>query len=277
MSDHAAQIKSMKLYTYIERIHNELAEIGKDKNAPLEAAELSAFDQLHYHGTDAVDHAISMLGIQSEARVLEIGSGLGGPSRHIAANTRAKVTALELQPDQNTLAAELTERCGLSANVEHVAGDFLNHSWGDRLFSHIVSWLAIYHIPNRPRLLEISRNILQQDGLYFAEDLYSRSAISQTESEELKAGLYATYLPDMDTYQKDFTQAGFEIVQCDDMSDDWTQFTTERLGSYRSAKDRHIRVQGESTFRAMEEFYDLVNRYFRSGKLGGVRILARKS
>lgn len=69
MSDHATQIKSMKLYTYIERIHNELAEIGKDKNAPLEASELSAFDQLHYHGTDAVDHAIDMLSIQDNSNV----------------------------------------------------------------------------------------------------------------------------------------------------------------------------------------------------------------
>jgi cyclopropane fatty-acyl-phospholipid synthase-like methyltransferase len=267
----------MKLYTHIERIHNELAEIGKDKNAPLEASELSAFDQLHYHGTDAVDHAIDMLSIQDNSRVLEIGSGLGGPARHIAAKTQANVTALELQPDQNELAAELTERCGLSASVEHLAGDFLNYGWGDQKFDCIVSWLAIYHIPDRPKLLEISREILEPGGLYFAEDLFSRNVMSREETEELKTGIYAAYLPGMDEYKKDFVKADFEILECDDMSEDWTQFTTDRLAHYRNAKDRHIRVQGEPTFNAMEEFYDLVNRHFRSGKLGGVRILARKS
>lgn len=47
-------IKSMRLYTNVERIYNELAEIGKFSGDSLSVAELSQFDQLHYHGTDAL-------------------------------------------------------------------------------------------------------------------------------------------------------------------------------------------------------------------------------
>ena len=46
--------------------------------------------------------------------ILEIGSGIGGPARYIANKTGATVIALELQPDQNKLASDLTRRCGLS-------------------------------------------------------------------------------------------------------------------------------------------------------------------
>ena len=276
MLDHATQIKSMKLYTHIDRVLNELAELGKDDNTPLSAAEISSFDQLHYHGTAAVDQAIEMMGINQQSKVLEIGSGFGGPARHIAEKSRANVTAVELQPDQNALAAELTRRCNLSDRIHHVAGDFLSYPWNGHQFDNIVSWLAIFHIPDRGRLLDISHNLLSDCGLFFTEDMYCRNPMEEWETTELRTGMYAAYLPDMTKYQQDFLDAGFEILRCDEMSDDWTNFTTDRLNYYRATKDRHIRVHDEATFLAMEEFYDLVNRHFRSGKLGGVRILARK-
>ena len=265
----------MKLYTHIERIHNELAELGRGKTGPLSAGEISAFDQLHYHGTRAVDDAIERMGLHAGSRVLEIGSGLGGPARHIASRAGARVLALELQPDQDALAAELTARCGLSALVAHACGDFLDYDWRQQRFDAIVSWLAIFHIPDRGELLRISRDILAKGGLFYAEDMYCRSPMDPEAHAELASGMYAAYLPDYETYREDFTSAGFEILACDDLSDDWTDFTTGRLDDHRGRRDRHVRVHGEPTYRALEEFYDLVNRHFRSGKLGGIRILAR--
>ena len=44
--------------------------------------------------------------------ILEIGSGIGGPARHLVNETGANVTALELQSDQNNLTSDLTTRCG---------------------------------------------------------------------------------------------------------------------------------------------------------------------
>lgn len=265
----------MKLYSHIERVYNEMVERGL-ASASLTAAELSDFDQLHYHGTAAVEHAISLLGIDKNTRVLEIGSGFGGPARYIADNTGARTTALELQSDHNQVAVELTERCGLSTNLTHVCGDILTHDWQQQ-FDAIVSWLAMYHIPERMRLLALCSDLLPSGGGFYIEDMFSRQVLSNAERAELASGLYASHLPDMETYQAEFEHAGFALERVDDMSDDWSAFTTERLNDYRAARARHIRVHGESTYFAMEEFYELVNRYFRSGKLGGIRLLARKT
>ena len=48
----------MKLYTNVERIFNELKEIGKDKSKFLNIKDITKYDQLHYCGTEAVDYAI---------------------------------------------------------------------------------------------------------------------------------------------------------------------------------------------------------------------------
>ena len=53
-----SDIKSMKLYTHVERIDNELAELAKRPGDPLSVDELSAFEQPHYHGTAALDIAL---------------------------------------------------------------------------------------------------------------------------------------------------------------------------------------------------------------------------
>ncbi len=271
-----SDIKSMKLYRHVDRVLTELQYLGKSEQAPLSASELSPFDQLHYHGTESVDEAIRATGIIASSSVLEIGSGLGGPARHIAATAGAKVTALELQNDQNELASHLSARCGLAEKVAHVCGDFLTHEWSTLHFDVIVSWLALYHIPERNVLLERCYGLLQKGGYFFTEDLYARKEFTDSERSELATELFANCLPDYDTYLQDLKTAGFELVSCEEMSDDWAVFTRERLAAYRAQKARHIDVHGETVFTAMEHFYDVVVRHFSGGKLGGIRIVARK-
>jgi len=53
-------IKSMKLYNNVDRIFNELKEIGKLTSSSLLVEDLTKFDQLHYHGTDAIDLRMSV-------------------------------------------------------------------------------------------------------------------------------------------------------------------------------------------------------------------------
>jgi hypothetical protein len=83
-------------------------------------------------------------------------------------------------------------------------------------------------------------------------------------------------LPDTNDYLNDLRQAGFEIEYFEDMSENWSEFTRTRLASYRADHQRQVRVHGEATVAALEEFYSAVNKYFQSGKLAGVRLLARK-
>ena len=47
-------IKSMGLYHHVDRVVSEVRDLGRSDGEPLRAGELTAFDQLHYHGTEAV-------------------------------------------------------------------------------------------------------------------------------------------------------------------------------------------------------------------------------
>ena len=110
--------------------------------------DLSKFDQFHYHGTDAIDISIKKLDINEKCKILDIGTGNGGPARYIANKTGAKITAIELQSDQNQLANSLTKKCGLSNKVNHICGDILDYDFKSEKFDAVVSCLTLYHIPN---------------------------------------------------------------------------------------------------------------------------------
>ena len=78
MSDQTA-IGSMPLYTHLERVERALAALGIGRGDPIRPEQLFAIDQWHYHGTDAIHAAAEALGLGPASRVLDVGSGIGGP------------------------------------------------------------------------------------------------------------------------------------------------------------------------------------------------------
>ena len=105
MNDRVA-IERIPLYTHLDRISSGLAALGIGAADPIRPDQLFPLDQWHYHGTEAIRAAADRLGLGPASRVLEIGSGIGGPARYLAHTTGCHVTALELQPKVHAVAAE---------------------------------------------------------------------------------------------------------------------------------------------------------------------------
>ena len=269
-------IKSMKLYSAVERIYNDLRSEGFGRADPLDVEVLARFDQLHYHGTDAVDLAARSLGIAEGSQVLDVGAGFGGPARWLAARTGARVTAVELQADMNATARDLTARCGLAETVTHVEGDILRTPLEAEAYDGVMSFLALYHIPERAPLYPQLCQACRPGARLYVEDLYQRSPFDDDERPDLEHMLYANTLPDREGYVAELEQAGWRDVEFHDMTADWTEFTEGRLAAFRAASARHLTVHGPDVVEALDTFYDTIVRLFRRGNLGGVRLTASK-
>ena len=270
-------IKSMKLYNNVDRIFNELREIGKSTSSTLLVEDLTKFDQLHYHGTDAIDIFIERLEINEKTKILDVGSGIGGPARYIANQTGAEITAIELQSDQNNLAKDLTKKCGLSNKVNHICGDILDYDFKNQTFDAVVSWLTLYHIANHEILLKKLFDLLNPNGFFYAEDITSRINLSNADRKEIKKEIYGIHLPYFDNYISNLEQNGFKLIFSEDMSSSWTDFTKERIKKYNSEKERNIKVHSKEVYESLNSFYNFVGQYFSYGKLGGIRVIAKKN
>jgi cyclopropane fatty-acyl-phospholipid synthase-like methyltransferase len=266
-------MKSMKLYDGVNRIYRELEAQGIGADAPLRVSELTPFDQYHYHGTKAVDEAIAAAGVNAQMRVLDVGSGIGGPARYVADKTGAYVTALELQPDLHATAVDLTQRCGLSSRVTHRLGNVLDGL--DETYDAIFSMLCFLHIADRASLFTNCRAGLKSGGALYIEDYALGRALTKTESEDLAVKVQCPFLNSAQDYQSDLHRAGFADVSVIDVTADWTAFTSQRLQAFRAARERNVALHGKALVAGLDDFYGTVARLFADGAIAGVKIIAR--
>ena len=83
---------------------------------------LDNLDQFHLGGPSATDLLIDSLALTGGDRVLDIGSGFGGPARQIARRTGNHVTGIDITPAYVDAASDLTAMAGLR-DLGRIPGD----------------------------------------------------------------------------------------------------------------------------------------------------------
>ena len=91
----------------------------------LTAADLAGVDEFHLGGRALTIEFGKRLGLGAGQRVLDIGSGVGGPARTFATEYGCQVAGIDLTPSFVVAAKALTERCGLAEQVSFEVGSAL--------------------------------------------------------------------------------------------------------------------------------------------------------
>jgi sarcosine/dimethylglycine N-methyltransferase len=266
-------LAAVPLYTNLERARG-LAAVGIGPGDPIAPEQLFGLDQWHYHGADAIHAAAEWLGLGPTSEVLDIGGGIGGPARYLAHTTGCHVTALEIQPEINEIAIDLTERTGLDKRVHHVCADALTYPLQDGSFDAVVSWLAILHIPHRRRLCARLARALRAGGGCYIEDLYMRALFTDDDCNNLRKIVYAISMTSIDEYVADLQSAGFGGIAATDLTSDWAPYAADRLQNWRQNHQTYARIHGEEAYAAQEKFYSVIAHLYDSSSLGGVRLTA---
>jgi len=270
-----SDLRAVPLYTHVDRVARGLAARGIEPDDAIPPAELFALDQWHYHGTDAIRDAAAFLGLGPASRVLDIGSGIGGPARFLAHTTGCHVTALELQPELHCVGLDLTRRSGLADRVTHLCGDALEQSLSPQAFDAVISFLAIVHIPHRPALMKRVRDALRPGGQCYFEDLACRAPFTPRDLDDLHRVVHGVSVTSIEDYAGDLRQASLFDVVATDLTDDWAPYAAGRLAGWRRDRKAYSAVSGQEAWAAQDLFYTVIDRLYRSGSLAGVRLTAR--
>lgn len=147
-----------------------LAAAGKDLDR-LRPEDLAPVDEFHVRGREATVELGARLGLQEAMHVLDVGSGLGGPSRHLAGAYGCRVTGLDLTSEYCAVAALLAERVGLADRVEYRQCDALAMPFADGTFDAAITQHAAMNIGDKARLYaEVSR-VLKPGSVFGLYDL----------------------------------------------------------------------------------------------------------
>jgi SAM-dependent methyltransferase len=171
MSDHRAEVeRHYGRGGLIDRLLAALAEAGKDVEH-LTIDDLAPIDEFHSRRRLATEELARMLAPQPGDRLVDIGSGLGGPARYLAKMCGCRVTGVDLTAEFVAAAAELTRRAGLSAEVDFRQGSALELPLADGSFDLAWSQNVAMNIGDRLGYYGEVRRVLKSGGRFAIQDV----------------------------------------------------------------------------------------------------------
>jgi SAM-dependent methyltransferase len=147
-----------------QAILDSLAASGKDLNA-LTIEDLAPLDQFHGGGKAATVRLARLAGLQPGMRVLDVGGGLGGPARTLAAEFGCDVTVVDLTESYVRAAEVLTARLGLGDRVRHHVGDALKLAFEAGTFDVVWTQNSGMNIAAKELLYTGFHRVLRPGGL----------------------------------------------------------------------------------------------------------------
>ncbi len=208
-----------------EAILAALRESGKDPHA-ITADDLSPVAEFHIGGQSATLELAQLAGTAEGMRVLDVGSGLGGPARTLAQYCGCHVTGLDLTEEFCRVATMLSVLSGMQEHVAFTHGNALDMPFDDRSFDLVWTQQATMNIKDKAKLFQEVNRVLAVGGrLVFQEVL--GGAVTPLHFPVPWARVRGlSYLPSPQAIRDVLAAAGFrEMI--------WRDVTAQYLGEYR--------------------------------------------
>ena len=146
----------------------------RDANGPDAAVTpeaLAPIDHFHGRGVLATEELVALLKPEPGERLLDIGSGVGGPARWIAAKCGCHVTGVDLTPEFCEAARALNAACGMTDRVTILEGSALDLPVPDAAFDRAYSQNVIMNIADKPRFYREAFRALRPGGVLALSNL----------------------------------------------------------------------------------------------------------
>jgi SAM-dependent methyltransferase len=154
----------------LERVLAALAAAGTDI-AHLTIDDLAPIDEFHSRRRRATQELAEMLAPRAGERLIDIGSGLGGPGRYLAQVHGCRVSGIDLTMEFVATAIELTRRAGLAGQADFRQGSALDLPYANESFDLAWSQNVAMNIADRARYYGEMHRVVKPGGRVAIQDV----------------------------------------------------------------------------------------------------------
>ena len=201
------------------RILAHLRQVGVNVEA-LTREDLAAFDEFHGGGQESTRALAELAKLEPRMRVLDLGCGIGGPARTLAAEFGCQLTGIELTYEFYRAAQMLTAKVGLSHLVQFRHGHAAAMRFDDAAFDVVWSQSMAMNIADRDRLYAEIHRVLKPGGRYAFSDVTSGPAGPPRFPVPWARDASISFLLTAETTRRKLEAAGFRVLVFEDVTAD---------------------------------------------------------
>lgn len=199
----------------LARIIAGLEAAGADVNC-LRPDDLAPVEEFHIGGRKATTHAVEKMALHRDQHVLDVGCGIGGAARYMAAETGCSVTGIDLTPGYIEVARALTQLTGLDDSISFNVSSALSMPFQDACFDAAITLHVAMNIRERAALYsEISR-VLKSGATFYIFDVMKKGDGELVYPVPWAESADTSYLTTPDEMCALLGDAGFEVLEVGD-------------------------------------------------------------
>src|SRR6266576_4314404 len=188
-------------------------------DAPVTPEGLAPFDHFHGRGVAATREIAAQLALKPGERVLDIGSGIGGPARWFAAKYGVQVTGVDLTPEFCAAAEALNAATGLGDRVRIIHGSALALPVPEGAFDAAYSQNVIMNIADKKQFYREAFRALRPGGRLALSNLCAGPAGEPYFPAPWATTRETSLLASPDEMRANLIAAGFEIAEFRDITE----------------------------------------------------------
>ena len=156
--------------TLEEALLQGLVAAGKDLDR-LTPEDLAPADEFHIGGRQATIDFVAEFEPAADTLWLDIGSGLGGPSRYVSHQYKCRVTGVDLSEEYVEVADSLAQRVGLGGKVSYRQANALSLPFEENSFDGVYMQHVGMNIADKAKLFNEVHRVLKPGGIFALYDV----------------------------------------------------------------------------------------------------------
>jgi ubiquinone/menaquinone biosynthesis C-methylase UbiE len=210
-----------------EMILAAVAREGKDAEN-LTSGDLAAVDEFHVGGLEATHELAEQMELRPGLRLLDVGSGIGGPARYFAGEHGCRVTGIDLTEEFVRVAGSLTMLTKLDGLAEFRQGSALEMPFERNAFDGAYMIHVGMNVADKAGVFREVRRVVKSGGLFTIFDIMraGEGVAKDGQTRDGRAAEAAIHYPvpwalseeacfvaSREEYREALQKAGFEIVR----------------------------------------------------------------
>ena len=193
----------------LQTILDTLKSTGIDPDHPA-ADDLSAVDEFHTGGRAATVEFAEQMGVVP-GHLLDVGSGVGGPSRYFASHHGCAVTGVDLSEEFCETAKALSSRTGLADKTEYRQGSVTSLPFENATFDGAYMLHVGMNLPDKNAVFREVARVLKPGAVFGIFDIMREAEGELQFPVPWAQGPDASFVESSAKYQELLGSAGFAI------------------------------------------------------------------